>query len=788
MTYPEFKERYNIKLNPQQEQALFAVEGSNQLIAVPGSGKTTVLVDRLGYMTLVKGINPKKILAITFTKKAAEEMKDRFCRKFGGEIGRQINFRTLNSISLEIYNRFCEEIGTKKRSLNERDKKSHCAFAYRTVCQEEPSEEDIQTLMSGISYVKNMNCLDERLNLTSEFVEEIKKDYPKFVEMYSVYKNILDRNKQMDFDDQMVYAHWALSHSPKFLRQWQNRFEYISVDEAQDTSKIQHEIIHMLSGGNNIFMVGDEDQSIYGFRGAYPEAFLNFSKDYVNPSVLRMETNYRSTGQIVAKSQEFISKNKGRYEKHMTSAREKGEDVHLIKVNTVEEQYQKILEIAKMATEETAILYRDNESAIVLVDLFLRNNIDFRLKKPEQNVFNSRAVRDIRDYLTIASATNSRESAEAFGRICNHGIIFMKNQQKQYVVNNCRRGMPLFVALEEQMKYVKSQYKDRASDFERVMKRASEQNSLGAIETLMVNGYGKYLSEIGTGNSRIEVLKMLAKQEPNISKFLSRLKLLETEMMNEVTSENALITLSTIHTSKGLEYRNVYIIDVYDGRFPTTKENNFAVGKDSPDSKMQERRLFYVGMTRARDNLTLFSIKDSPSQYIEELFPEIWVERRRNQSTQIQPPKKQQRTAPKPSKSSPTNAKRLPVTPAAPTAPKKATSSVYEQIIRAKIQEENRRKIQERLRYRMDEDKKAEEEKRRKEMLAHEERVRQAEDIKKRFTDPLPGKPVWDSHGDRWIKCKCCGDIKRATDFSTYGGFDGVNLGVCRECYEKGRR
>ncbi|MCD7847516.1 MAG: UvrD-helicase domain-containing protein [Oscillospiraceae bacterium] len=155
MTYSEFGEKYDIRLNSQQEQALLAVDGSNQLIAVPGSGKTTVLVARLGYMTLVKGIDPRKILAITFTRKAAEEMKERFCRKFGDETGNQISFRTLNSLSLEIYNRFCEDTGKRKRTLEESNKKKRCADAYRMVCHEEPSEEDIQTLMSGISYVKN---------------------------------------------------------------------------------------------------------------------------------------------------------------------------------------------------------------------------------------------------------------------------------------------------------------------------------------------------------------------------------------------------------------------------------------------------------------------------------------------------------------------------------------------------------------------------------------------------------------------------------------------------------
>lgn len=682
MTYPEFKEKYGIQLNSQQEQALLAVEGTNQLIAVPGSGKTTVLVARLGYMTLVKGIDPEKILAITFTRKAAEEMKQRFCQKFGSAIGEKISFRTINSLSREIYVRW--------RGWNSEDvfdselpKRLSIQF-YQQLNDEYPTEVEIQELTGAIGYAKNMM-------LSVNEIRKIDDQIPNFSTIYYYYKKELKRLGKMDIDDQMVSALGVLRKHPEQLDYWRNRYQYISVDEAQDTSKIQHEIIHLLSGGKNIFMVGDEDQSIYGFRGAYPTAFLDFCKDYENAHVLRMETNYRSTEQIVAMAQSFISKNSGRYEKHMTSAREKGEDVHLIRVNTVEDQYHKILNIAKNVTTETAVLYRDNESAVVLVDLFLRHGIRFSLKRPEQNVFSSRVVRDLKDYLTIASDPNSRKSAEAFGRICNHGIIYMKKEQKQYVLNYCRRGMPLFEAVEAEMKYVRGSQRDRASSFKSLMEKVSHETSFEAINTLMSNGYNKYLSEIGAGRSRVEVLKMLAKQEPDIRSFLSRLDLLESEMTQEFPgTKGAPITLSTIHSSKGLEHDSVYIIDVYDGRFPSTQTS-----WNSSSNAMEERRLFYVAMTRAKNRLTLFTIKNSPSQYIEELFPEILAERKRTQSSQTQPPKHQY-PSPKPQKS---KSKKIPINPTAPIAPKKASPSSYEQMIRAKIQEENRRKIEERLKY-----------------------------------------------------------------------------------------
>ena len=179
-------------------------------------------------------------------------------------------------------------------------------------------------------------------------------------------------------------------------------------------------------------MVGDEDQSIYGFRGAYPRALLNFRYDYKNPYILRMERNYRSTSQIVDKAQQFISQYKGRYEKNMTAERGDGNEVHLISVKNQEEQYMHLLEVAKNATADTAFLYRDNESAVVLVDLLTRNGIPFQHRKSEMNFFGNKVVKDIIAYLSLAL---DEFNWKAFEQICNKGVIYLKKQQKEYAIN-----------------------------------------------------------------------------------------------------------------------------------------------------------------------------------------------------------------------------------------------------------------------------------------------------------------------------------------------------------------
>lgn len=610
-----FKAKYKINLNEQQERALLAVEGANLLLAVPGSGKTTVLVKRLGYMVLYKNILPENILAITYNTAAAEEMESRFSAQFGEKYGKQIDFRTINSLALKIYMDYCRKICKKPRTLlQENEGRYLLGDIFKQYNSEHATENDILNLSSAITYIKNMM-------LTEEQIQEIDTEYPHLSAMYKSYQQTLKNKYQMDFDDQMVFAFWILQNDDEITSSLRARYKYICVDEAQDTSKIQHEIIKILARGNNIFMVGDEDQSIYGFRAAYPQALLNFRQDYPNPYILRMERNYRSTNQIVDKAQSFISQNKGRYEKNMTADRGNGEAVSLEQVNSRETQYMRLLEIAKTAESETAFLYRDNESSVVLIDLFLRSNVPFILKKPEMNFFGNRVVKDIVAYLSFAL---NEKDVGSFSQICNKGIIYLKKQQKDYAIKNCKyKHISIYDAVEGEMQYLSKSQRDRAKKFKNIMFNVSKSKTADAIFTLMQDGYAKYLKDEHLDNGKVEILSILAKQEPNIQKFLNRLKELENLIQKGFYSKaNNAVILSTIHSSKGLEYDNVYMVDVYDGRFPSSKPNIFSRSKNNTDGEQEERRLFYVGITRAKNRLSLFNINGRKSTFINQLFPE----------------------------------------------------------------------------------------------------------------------------------------------------------------------
>lgn len=746
-SYLRFKEKYHIDLNKQQERTVQSVEGAVLLLAVPGSGKTTVLVDRLGYMVNERKINPRRILAITFNKSAAEGMKSRYVGIFGGESGNKIDFRTINSLSLEIYTQYCKLYNKGVRNLIQgTEQKDLFAKIYREFHPDEyPSEGDILELETAIAYAKNMM-------LSKEKISSFDSDYPKFSLMFQKYCDTLKEQNKMDFDDQMVFAHWILSNDSSQTAFLQNRYQYICVDEAQDTSKIQHEIIRIIAHGNNIFMVGDEDQSIYGFRAAYPKALLNFRADYNNPYVLRMERNYRSTPQIIEKAQMFISENKGRYEKTMVADRDDGNPVELITVKSVEEQYSKALFIAKNAEKETAFLYRDNESSVVLVDFFLRNNIGFRLKKPEMNFFGNTVVRDIVAYLTLAIDPYHSKSLK---QICNKGIIYLKKQQLDYTVKYCHsKKLTVFEAVESQMQYLPYRQRDRADRLKDTVDELSNKNTEEAILYLLARGYGDYLEEKRLDYAKIETLLILAKQEPDISKYLNRLKTLENLIQNGFEDKGK-ITLSTIHSSKGLEYDTVYMVDVYDGRFPSSKKNIFNRSKDNADGEQEERRLFYVGITRAKNELYVFSIDGKPSSYIDSLFPESKVQRIKAEQQKDM----ERREA----------AERI------------RLDNMRRNAEAQRLREEEARRAAEQRAKKLEEERKKEEERRK--IQAERAYLEAFNEVKDLFTQQ--DTQIRSSNGERWIKCEICGRILPSDKFVSYGGLNHINLGTCNDCSRK---
>ncbi len=747
--YLQFKKTYDIHLNPQQERAMQSIEGANLLLAVPGSGKTTVLVDRLGFMVFVKHIDPRSILALTYNKKAAVEMKARFSAKYGADVADQIDFRTINSLCQGIFDRYRRAKGQARWDImDEAAAKSLLRKIYNDFHEGEYADEaDILELESAINYAKNMM-------LTPEEKAEVNQEYPKFQEMLQAYNNTLQSRRMMDYDDQLVYARTILKTVPEEAKYWTDRYSYICVDEAQDTSKIQHDIIHILSAGKNLFMVGDEDQSIYGFRAAYPKALLNFKFDYPNPYILRMERNYRSTPQIVEKAQLFISANTGRYEKHMTADRGDGDPVELVNVDSVEAQYNWILEKVKTCSEQTAILYRDNESSVVLLDLFLRNHIDFNFKNPKLNFFNHKVVQDIIAFLKLSL---NPFDTDAFQRIYNKQLLYLKKNQMQYAIRDCtRKHITIYDALDQQMTYVPKKQKNEASIFRGIMGQITTLPTYEAINCIIVNGYRSYIEKNHMDANKLDTLKILARQEPDKKQFLTRLQWLEEKISGDIVgSRQCLVTLSTIHSSKGLEYDTVYMADVYDSRFPSAQKNIFNHSKDALDGEQEERRLFYVGLTRAKNHLVLFSIKNRPSCYIDELFPEIKA------------------------------------------AQKQADEEIDRKIAEI-ISAGNRKRQQDKAaaKIRRDEEKQHSIEilkKAREKKLAElamdrktksEQYIRDhSQEVQSLFSNPH--KIVYDSMGIRWKQCKICGIRLPASNFYPCNYSYNVNLAICHQCYEK---
>ena len=375
MTYEAFKKQYGLTLNAQQEAAVQAVSGQVLLLAVPGSGKTTTLVSRLGYMVYALGIPPESILTMTYTVAATHDMRRRFSSLFDDDMASRLEFRTINGVSARIIRSFEKLTGRKAFDLitDERRLTALVTEIALSVSREHPTDSEIKGIRTAITYAKNQMLSDEE-------IRAMDREIDHFSTIFQEYRRVLRQWNAMDYDDQMVYAYAILRKHPRILDAFRSRYRYLSVDEAQDTSSIQHEIISILTGENgNLFMVGDEDQSIYGFRAAYPQALLEFDRKYPNARVLLMERNYRSTVPIVQAANKTIALNENRREKRMLSTRGDGAPVRAIPLRQRKNQYSYLMKLAQDCRSETAVLYRDNDCALPLIDLLERAGLPLPL-------------------------------------------------------------------------------------------------------------------------------------------------------------------------------------------------------------------------------------------------------------------------------------------------------------------------------------------------------------------------------------------------------------------------
>lgn len=629
MEWKEFEDTFPVQLNEQQKEAVQSTEGPVLLLAVPGSGKTTVLVTRLGYMIYCKNIRPEKILTVTYTVAATKDMKERFAGRFGQEMAERLEFRTINGICARIIQYYGRQIGKTPFELVKDEKETSRMLV--KICQEHgmgyPTESDLKNVRTLITYIKNMMLTEEEIQKLEE------KEEIKISGIYKEYCRQMRGSNRMDYDDQMLYAYKMLRRDAGLLAYFQNMYPYICVDEAQDTSRIQHAIIALLaSKTKNLFMVGDEDQSVYGFRAAYPEALLSFEKNYPGAKILLMEENFRSNANIVKAADQFIQKNTLRHEKHMYAAREAKEPVKEIRLKSRRAQYTYLLKVARRCMEKeerareqkievsgkTAILYRDNECAIPLIDLLERKNIPYRMRNAELTFFTHRTVLDIQNIIRFAM---NPKDTDLFLQVYYRMKTFIRKEEAIRIAKISReKEIPV---LEAAVRYgnLESYTVENIKTLERQMNLMLKEPGDKAVNRILqFMGYQEYLKRSGANTSKLEIIKTIGRLVESPEKLLERLEELKTIIQEKKTDYHCPFILSTIHASKGLEYETVYLLDVVDGILPEkVPSGTYHVEKEELETYEEERRLFYVGATRAKDQLNLFIIQ-KPSKFCSELL------------------------------------------------------------------------------------------------------------------------------------------------------------------------
>ena len=654
MTWTEFTSRFPIQLNQQQESAVQSVEGPVLLLAVPGSGKTTVLVTRLGYMIFCKGIAPERILTVTYTVAATKDMAARFAHCFGAEMAERLEFRTINGICARVIQYCSWKSGRTAFSLLTDEKRIAAMLSgiYQRIEHSYPTESDLQNVRTLITFIKNRM-------LGEEEIRALEKDAEiQLLRIYKAYNAELREHQLMDYDDQMVYAYTMLQRFPWLREHFQQQYPYICVDEAQDTSKIQHAIIALLaSRTENLFMVGDEDQSIYGFRAAYPDALLEFEQHHPGARVLLMEENFRSDASIVRAADRFIQKNTLRHEKHMQPARPKQREIREIPLANRKAQYSYLLKVAEdctaayaadqkrraVAADEVkeradggpatdalhadrrrssspiAVLYRDYECALPLIDLLERNGVPYKMRNADIGFFTNRVVLDICNIIRLAE---NPLNTELFMQLYYKLGTYLRKQDAQSIADISQlEGLSVWdVALKHGglNAYTKGKVRAIQTHMRNMLKESAGRAVHRIVEYM---GYREYMERSEIKDTKLDILRILADQEDSPRHLVDRLEKLRQVLKEKPQERDCPFILSTIHASKGLEYDSVYLLDVIDGVLPAQIPKDLKKAeKTELEAYEEERRLFYVGITRAKDQLYVFTMKTQHSAFCDELF------------------------------------------------------------------------------------------------------------------------------------------------------------------------
>lgn len=584
-----------------QTQAIMQKDGPMMVLAGPGSGKTTVITHRVQYLTKEYGIDPGDILVITFTRAAAEEMRERYEALTGG--GSRVTFGTFHSIFFRIlklaYRYTADNIVREEQQMQ-----FVRELAQTGGLEPEDENEFAASILSEISSVKG-----ERIALEHYY----SKNCPDavFRQLYAGYEEKMRRAGLIDFDDMMVLCLELFTERKDILSAWQRRYRYILIDEFQDINRLQYEIVRMLAKPeDNLFIVGDDDQSIYRFRGAKPEIMLGFERDYPGAGRILLDVNYRSTEEIVAPALRLIGENQKRFSKAIHTTGRHGKNVI---TKLWQDPGEENLAIAReiqlylqsgVRLGDIAVLYRTNAGPRFLMEKLMEYNLPFRTRDTVPNLYEHWISRNILTYIRIAMGSRVRED-----------ILQVINRPKRYI---SRDAMPDETVSFEKMKafYAEKDWiAERIESLEGDLRAIARMSPLAAVNYIRQGmGYDEYLIEYAAFRrmrpeellETADELKESAAGFKTFDEWFAHIEAYKEELLRQAAqrrTETDAITLATMHSAKGLEFPIVYILDANEGITPHSRAM-------LDEDMEEERRLFYVAMTRAKTRLHVYAVRE----------------------------------------------------------------------------------------------------------------------------------------------------------------------------------
>ena len=615
-----------MKLNKGQEEAVKHKNGPCMVLAPPGSGKTQVVTSRTKCLIEEHHVPAEQILVITFTRYAAREMRERFDEMTGG-LHRGVTFGTFHGVFYGILK--CIYGITNKNLLSEADANQLLREVLNTIYIESiPDVEDEEELVKE---------LQQEIGLVKNDLYSLKQFHSKyltgeeFAEVFRAYETEKKKLKCFDFDDMLVQCYALFKKKPDILKKWQEKFKYILIDEFQDINRVQYEVIRMLSAPkNNLFVVGDDDQSIYGFRGAHPGLMLHMKKEFQNLKIISLSTNYRSTEAIVNAASRVILHNDSRFMKRIEASNGKGIPVHIQETKDemdesryVAEQIQKDID-SGIKPGNIAVLYRAGIQARLLTEILSEHQIPFEMKEHVPNFYSHFIVRDFISYMKLASGKRDR-----------HLFLQVMNRPLRYISRSCLEDSQVTFEQMRKFYFDKEWMQDIIDQFDVDLRMMERMAPYAVVQYIMKRiGYHDFLKKYGQENGiPMEQLEAVVKEfeerckpfkdiEELCAHIENYTKEIEEQKKNGSVLQRASgekVQLLTMHASKGLEFESVYIIHSNEGETPYLKA-------EEKEELEEERRMFYVAMTRAKSKLTISYLTEKngnsmiPSRFVNEVL------------------------------------------------------------------------------------------------------------------------------------------------------------------------